>query len=158
MASATERVIARYKSMTHHKAGMADQWNASPERAEAILAHAKGDNPMCGDSLDVFLTFAPNDRGEMTVKQGWFEGYGCSLCMASADLAIELAIGMTPQEVVSLTLEDLDRAWGGINVPRSRVHCMDLCLRAARKAVEGAGFGAEEPFIQDRHLSPSFAE
>jgi len=44
--------------------------------------HVHGDNPMCGDEINVHLKFGPDD----IVEGITFTGNGCSICMASASL------------------------------------------------------------------------
>jgi nitrogen fixation NifU-like protein len=52
-------------------------------------AHAHGDNPMCGDKIEVRVTFAPG--GE--VAEAAYEARGCAISLASADLMAETVRG-----------------------------------------------------------------
>ncbi|MDD5806329.1 MAG: iron-sulfur cluster assembly scaffold protein [Eggerthellales bacterium] len=131
MNAIDQRVIQRSKALVHHGA-------PTGQTTTEILATAPGENPMCGDSITMTLAFAPDRNGELRMTRGWFEGYGCSLCMASADLAIDELQDKTPQEVVSYGAEHLQDAWGGLQVGRARQRCLDLGLRAAHLAAKGA--------------------
>ncbi|MDR3538320.1 MAG: SUF system NifU family Fe-S cluster assembly protein [Acetobacteraceae bacterium] len=55
------------------------------KRLEAFDATAKGDNPMCGDRVQVWLRYGPND----TIAEAGFEARGCAISVASADLMAE---------------------------------------------------------------------
>ena len=51
-------------------------------RLESFDATAKGDNPMCGDRVQVWVKYA--DDG--TIDRSGFEARGCAISVASADL------------------------------------------------------------------------
>lgn len=59
---------------------------------------ARADNPMCGDRIDVWLSFDSAGR----IARAAFEARGCSLCLASADLMAEEVEGRTPQAARAL--------------------------------------------------------
>jgi nitrogen fixation NifU-like protein len=52
-------------------------------------ATAKGDNPMCGDRIEVFVKLA----GDGTIEATGFEARGCAISVASADLMAETVQG-----------------------------------------------------------------
>lgn len=88
-------------------------------------AMATGNNPFCGDTLTMYLA-AELRGGEPCVRSVAFEGHACSLCTATADLLAEWAVGRPVREVVDLTLGDLCRLWGGLEVGRAREGCVTL--------------------------------
>jgi len=51
--------------------------------------NAKGDNPMCGDRVQVWVKFAADG----TIGQAGFEARGCAISVASADLMAETVQG-----------------------------------------------------------------
>ena len=53
-------------------------------KLEAFDATAKGDNPMCGDRVTVWLKFAPDG----SIAQTGFDARGCEISKASADLIL----------------------------------------------------------------------
>src|SRR3954447_17960859 len=55
---------------------------------EGFDASAKGDNPMCGDRVTVFLR-----RDGDTISEAGFEARGCEISIASADLMCEAVQG-----------------------------------------------------------------
>lgn len=59
---------------------------------------AYGNNPMCGDTLVVFLIL--DDKG--LIKDISFKGEGCAISIASASLMTEILEGKTKEEAESL--------------------------------------------------------
>jgi nitrogen fixation NifU-like protein len=66
---------------------------------------ARGDNPMCGDKITVYLTV--DDQG--IVRDCAFEGRGCAISTASASMMTEVVRGKNETEIQSLfaTFHDL---------------------------------------------------
>ena len=60
-------------------------------------ASAEGDNPMCGDRVQVFVR-----RDGDSVAQAGFEARGCEITVASADLMCEAVAGQTAGRVREL--------------------------------------------------------
>ena len=58
----------------------------------------RGVNPPCGD--DVTLQLKVSDAG--VIEDGAFVGDGCAISQASADMMLELVIGRTVEEALSL--------------------------------------------------------
>ena len=98
---------------------------------------ATGENPVCGDALEVRVALERRACG--------LEGYACSLCPASADVLMERASGMPAEDAAVLTVDDVLRWWGGLEVGRTRKGCVDLPVsvfgRALALAVERARAG-----------------
>jgi nitrogen fixation NifU-like protein len=62
-------------------------------RVEAASHTAKGNNPLCGDRVTVYLDV----EGEQ-VREARFEAKGCAICVASASMMTELVIGKSVAE------------------------------------------------------------
>ncbi len=60
-------------------------------RLQAFDATAKGDNPMCGDRVQIWLKFSPDH----TIEDAGFEARGCAISIASADLMAEAVRGQS---------------------------------------------------------------
>jgi len=58
-------------------------------RLEDADATARGDNPMCGDRIELFLKRAPDG----TIADVAFQGRGCAISTASASLMTEVVKG-----------------------------------------------------------------
>src|SRR4030042_5346711 len=61
------------------------------------------DNPLCGDHIRIDLRV---DGGQRVVEAA-FDGKGCAISQASADLLIESIIGKTLEQVKALTKDEL---------------------------------------------------
>ena len=110
-------------------------------------ATARGDNPMCGDRVAVFVRYDESGR----VADAGFEARGCAISVASADLMAEAVIGRSPDEIDGLTdrLEQMTRsgeiddapealrALAGVHAYPSRVKCAMLPWQALRAALHG---------------------
>ena len=94
------------------------------------------DNPLCGDHIRIELRVDDND----VVTEAVFEGKGCSISQASADLLVESVIGKSIDEVKQLTKEDvLDLL--GIELGPVRLKCALLSLKVMKAGVYGMDEG-----------------
>jgi nitrogen fixation NifU-like protein len=66
-------------------------------KPEAFDATARGDNPMCGDRVDIYVTLDSN-----RIREARHVARGCEICQASASLMAELVPGMTQAETHAL--------------------------------------------------------
>ena len=66
-------------------------------RPDDANREARGDNPLCGDKVTVFLTI---DDGK--VADVGFQGRGCAISMASASLMTDIIKGKTEAEARAL--------------------------------------------------------
>jgi nitrogen fixation protein NifU and related proteins len=123
-------------------------------RPEAFDATAKGDNPMCGDRIQVFVTYGP----DKSIADAAFQGRGCAISVASADLMAETVKGRSQADVRALfaafremartgtcphceaaLTEPLERLepLAGVHEYPSRVKCATLAWHALIAALEG---------------------
>lgn len=94
---------------------------------------------MCGDSLSIEAVVEKLRDGEDVVREVRFDGYGCSLCLASADVLAESVEGMKFGDAEAFSYADLERAWGGLEVSRPRRACSELCVQVLHRALGGRG-------------------
>jgi nitrogen fixation NifU-like protein len=59
---------------------------------------AKGDNPLCGDRIQVWVKYAPDG----SIAETSFEARGCAISVASADLMAEVVAGRSKSDTASL--------------------------------------------------------
>jgi len=59
---------------------------------------ARGDNPMCGDKVTVYLIMGEDGR----IEDAAFEGRGCAISQASASMMTEVIRGKTESEAKAL--------------------------------------------------------
>jgi nitrogen fixation NifU-like protein len=117
-------------------------------RLEPFDRSAKGDNPMCGDRVEVRVRLADG-----RVAEAGFEARGCAISVASADLMVEAVTGQTPAAigVLSGRFRDLVRTGvcpdcgpemealrplSGVHEYPSRLKCATLPWDALLSALE----------------------
>ncbi len=131
------------------------------QRPAAFDATAKGDNPMCGDRVQVFVKRGPDGR----IAETGFEARGCAISIASADLMAETVAGRGESEVRALSdafrelartgacpdceaalSEALERLepLAGVHEYPSRVKCATLPWHALIAALDGAKEASSE--------------
>ena len=126
-------------------------------RLAAFDATAKGDNPMCGDRVQVFVQHGADGR----IAQAGFEARGCAISVASADLMAEVVTGRNDAEVRVLAEEFRNMArtgqvpegdaalerlqpLAGVHEYPSRVKCATLPWHALVAALDGQGGASSE--------------
>src|SRR5580700_9859702 len=132
-----EKIIARGRRPLHM------------HRLEAFDATARGDNPMCGDRVQVWVKYGADGR----IADTGFDARGCEISKASADLMVEAVAGRTPAETKNLfevfrtmaqtgkcpacdALEPL-RPLASVHEYPSRVKCATLAWNALVAALDG---------------------
>src|SRR4051812_23732098 len=124
------------------------------QRLETFDATAKGDNPMCGDRVQVWVKLK-----DKTIGAVGFEARGCAISIASADLMAEVVKGRGPGDTKALfeafrsmartgTCPDCGPALeaplerlaplSGVHEYPSRVKCATLPWHALIAALDGA--------------------
>jgi nitrogen fixation NifU-like protein len=94
------------------------------------------DNPLCGDHIRIELRVNDDD----VITEAVFDGRGCSVSQASADLLVESIIGKSLDEVKIITKEDvLDLL--GMELGPVRLKCALLSLKVLKAGVYGLGEG-----------------
>jgi nitrogen fixation NifU-like protein len=79
-------------------------------RLAAFDGTAKGDNPMCGDRVQVWVRHDAEGR----VARAGFEARGCAISIASADLMADIVAGLNDNEVRALSEKFRDMARTGV--------------------------------------------
>jgi nitrogen fixation NifU-like protein len=101
-------------------------------------------NPLCGDHIQIDVRVNPEGR----VSEARFDGHGCAISQASADLLIESIIGKPLEEVKRLTKQDvLDLL--GIELGPVRLKCALLSLKVLKAGVYGLGEADDDLFESD---------
>jgi nitrogen fixation NifU-like protein len=97
------------------------------------------DNPLCGDHIRIDLRLDKDGR----VNEARFDGQGCAISQASADLLTESIIGKTLDQIKSLDKQDvLDLL--GIELGPVRLKCALLPLKVLKAGVYGLGEASDE--------------
>ncbi|RKK02562.1 SUF system NifU family Fe-S cluster assembly protein [Pseudoroseomonas wenyumeiae] len=122
-------------------------------RLEDANRYARGDNPMCGDRMELWVKL---DDGGRIADTG-FQGRGCAISMASASLMTETVRGKTAAEAHELgekfralamtgtcpeceasLADDMERlqVLGGVSEYPSRVKCATLAWHTLNNALD----------------------
>jgi len=125
-------------------------------RLEAFDATARGDNPMCGDRIQVWVKLAPDG----SIADTAFEARGCEISKASADLMVEAVAGRSRDETKKLfeTFRDMARTGqcpdcaalaplrplASVHEYPSRVKCATLAWHALIAALNNEGQATSE--------------
>jgi nitrogen fixation NifU-like protein len=115
---------------------------------------ARGDNPMCGDRMELFLRLAPDGR----IADATFQGRGCAISIASASLMTDTVKGKTAAQAremgekfrqLAMTgvcpdcggdiAEEMERLapLSGVHDFPSRVKCATLAWHTLAAALDG---------------------
>ena len=92
-------------------------------------AEAYVTNPVCGDSLRIFLRIYGG-----RVAAASFLTSGCPAAIGTSSAATELVQGRTLDDALALSRDDYAEAVGGL--PKSKIHCSVLAAAAVRQAIE----------------------
>ena len=97
------------------------------------------DNPLCGDHIEI--TIQGDEDGN--VADARFDGHGCAISQASADLLVESIIGK-PLEEVKLLNKDHVLELLGIDLGPVRMKCALLSLKVLKAGVYGLGEASDD--------------
>ncbi|MCB4821023.1 Fe-S cluster assembly sulfur transfer protein SufU [Roseicella aerolata] len=130
-------------------------------RLEDADRSARGDNPMCGDRLELYLKLAPDG----SIADAAFQGRGCAISTASASLMTETVKGKSAGQAHALAerfrelamtgtcpdcgtdlAEEMERLQplSGVHEFPSRVKCATLAWHTLNAALEGAKEASSE--------------
>ena len=110
------------------------------ELEDATFEHV-GENPMCGDTIKMFVRL----DGEERIEQVSFVGDGCAISQASASLLTEALHGITLDELDEMDRDDvLDLL--GVEVTPMRLKCAVLAEKVAQ---DGAAIHRGEKEIDE---------
>jgi len=122
-----EVIIEHYKNPSHR--GRLDPHDITFE----------DNNPLCGDHVVIDIQVDDNKK----VTDARFDGHGCAISQASADLLIESVIGKSLDEVKIMNKQDiLDML--GIDLGPVRLKCALLSLKVLKAGVYGLGEATDE--------------
>jgi nitrogen fixation NifU-like protein len=97
------------------------------------------DNPLCGDHIKIELRV----DSDQCVSEAAFDGHGCAISQASADLLLESIQGKSLEEVKALTKDDLLEMLG-LELGPVRLKCALLSLKVLKAGVYGLGEASDD--------------
>ena len=112
-----EYLLDRYES-PHHKRALPD--------ADVSI---EGGNPGCGDIVHLYLQFDGDRLADVS-----FEGEGCTISQASADILIDEIQGMSIEQLENFTHEELMEILGK-EIVQNRTKCAMLSLDTLKQAL-----------------------
>ncbi len=125
-------------------------------RPEDANREARGDNPLCGDRMTIYLTI----DGDEVIQDAAFEGRGCAISTASASMMTDMVRGKTVAAAKALFetfhtmctedgavavedrfAEDMEKlqVLSGVRQYPMRVKCATLAWHAMKAAMSGDG-------------------
>ncbi|MDG2991340.1 SUF system NifU family Fe-S cluster assembly protein [Candidatus Synechococcus calcipolaris G9] len=121
-------------------------------QADPVDRQQRGHNPSCGDTIDLTLSLEVSaDTSEPRIKQIKFEGEGCAIAMASADLMADALQGQTITTALKMVEQFQTMMKGQFEFPREfrklnamqgvaqfpvRIKCATLTWHTLRAALE----------------------
>ena len=97
-------------------------------------AEAEGQNPLCGDEVSIYVSFAGD--GE-TIEDVKFSGRGCAISQAATSMLTDLVKGRTAADIAALPKEELLEEIG-IPLTPVRIKCAILGLGVLKVALHRA--------------------
>lgn len=86
-------------------------------------------NPTCGDMTTIYIRVAD---GRITDIK--FKTFGCAAAIATASMTTELALGITLDDALAMSRNDVADALDGL--PPVKMHCSNLAADALHAAIE----------------------
>jgi len=97
------------------------------ELEDPTFSHV-GENPMCGDEIELDVELAEDDE---TIARVAFQGQGCAISQASASMLSERLPGMTLSELDELDRDDVIDMLG-VEISPMRIKCAVLAEKVAQ--------------------------
>jgi len=97
---------------------------------DATFTHT-GENPMCGDTIEMDVVLDDED----TIEAVAFRGDGCAISQASASMLSERLVGMSVSELQEMDRDDIIDMLG-VDISPMRVKCAVLAEKVAQDGAE----------------------
>ena len=86
-------------------------------------------NPTCGDLMWIYIKVKDNRLEDIK-----FKTFGCGAAIATSSMITELARGMTLEEALEITRNDVAEALDGL--PPVKMHCSNLAADGLHAAIK----------------------
>ena len=105
-------------------------------------AEAEGFNPLCGDEVSIYVSFADDDE---TIEDVKFSGRGCAISQAATSMLVDMAKGRKATELAEMPKDELLEE---IGIPLSpiRLKCALLGLGVPYGGFRREAVGDDEVF------------
>lgn len=126
-----------------------------------VHRHQRGHNPSCGDTIELTVQLEESERQIAAVK---FEGEGCAIAMASADLMADAMRGKTIPEALQMVQSFQNMMKGEGEFPREhrklnvmqgvaqfpvRIKCATLTWHTLKAALEHQSVKSADEFVSN---------
>jgi nitrogen fixation protein NifU and related proteins len=98
--------------------------------ADAVGEHG---NPVCGDLMYIYIKVKIEGDQEV-IDDISFQTFGCAAAIATSSMITELAKGLTLEDALKLTRNDVAEALDGL--PPIKMHCSNLAADALHDAIK----------------------
>jgi nitrogen fixation NifU-like protein len=131
--------------------------------ANPVHRQQRGHNPSCGDTIE--LTIQLNETGEQ-IQDVKFEGEGCAIAIASADLMADALRGRSTKEALDMVQKFQDMMKGETEFPKElrklnvmqgvsqfpvRIKCATLTWHTLRAALESPNASQDNGFVSNEN-------
>ena len=103
-------------------------------RNTGVIENASGEgtvgNPTCGDLMTIYIDVDENE----VIQDIKFETFGCGAAIATSSMITEIAKGMTVDEALQITRNDVADELDGL--PPVKMHCSNLAADGLQAAIE----------------------
>jgi len=86
-------------------------------------------SPVCGDMMEVYIKVLDGRLADIKYKT-----FGCGAAVASGSMGTEMVKGMTLEEAMRITDQQVADALGGL--PEEKLHCSNLAAEGIQAAIE----------------------
>jgi nitrogen fixation NifU-like protein len=95
-----------------------------------------GENPMCGDTIEMDVVLDDPEKGEdAVIERVAFRGDGCAISQASASMLSEELRGKTVADLEAMDTDDVTDMLG-VDISPMRVKCAVLAEKVAQDGAE----------------------
>ena len=118
--------------MSLYRQEIIEHWRFPRHKGTMKDADAQGEaaNSLCGDDLILYLKL---DTQSGILQNAMFEGEGCALMRASADILCDYIIGKETEDLSAFSANDFLKLYGEPPTP-SRLKCVLLPYEALKRA------------------------
>ncbi len=104
----------------------------NPRNVGEIVDHdgvGRVGSAVCGDMMEVYIKVVDGRLADIKYKT-----FGCGAAIASGSMGSEMVKGLTLEEAMSITDEQVAEALGGL--PEQKLHCSNLAAEGIQAAIE----------------------